>query len=159
VATTTIAGVMLARLGKAKPFGSVTQVGTIRLGKRTSDRVPLIRDFLPLASLEDLEFGAWDIFPDDAYEAAEHAKVLELDHLAPIKNELGRIRPMKGVFYPEWVKRLSGRHVKKGASKAEMVEELRADIRSFVRDAECARAVAVWCGSTEVHSLPAAVHQ
>jgi myo-inositol-1-phosphate synthase len=159
VATTTIAGVMLARTGRAKPFGSVSQIGTIRLGKRTSDRAPLIRDFLPLAKLEDLEFGAWDIFPEDAYEAAVHADVLRAEHLAAVKEELSRITPMKGVFYPEWVKRLSGTHVKRGASKAEMVEALREDIRTFVRDKGCSRAVAVWCGSTEVHSVPAAVHQ
>src|SRR5438270_334070 len=110
VATTFIAGVMLARRGLAEPVGSLTQNATIRLGKRTENRSPLIRDFVPLAGLDQLVFGGWDIFPDTAYEAADHAKVLETRHLEPIKDELSRIAPMKGVFYPEYVKRLNGTH-------------------------------------------------
>lgn len=150
VATTMIAGVLLARRGLADPIGSLTQMGTIRLGKRTDNQSPRIRDFLSLASLDDLVFGAWDIFPDNAYESAVHADVLTRDHLDPIKDELESIVPMAGVFYPEYVRRLHGTHVKTGANKAEMVEQLRADIRNFMKTNHCDRAVAVWCGSTEV---------
>lgn len=157
VSTTTMAGVFLARQGLAEPFGSITQMGTIRLGKRTDNRTPKIRDFLPLASLSQLAFGAWDIFPDNAYDAAQHANVLRQEHLRPIQRELEAIRPMKGAFSPEWVRRLMGTHVKNG-SKAELVEAIRQDIRTFMREHECERAVTVWCGSTEVHSVPGAVH-
>jgi myo-inositol-1-phosphate synthase len=159
VATTTMAGVFLARRGLAKPIGSVTQMGTIRLGKRTDERTPLIREFLPLAQLQDIEFGAWDIFEDDAYEAAVHAKVLDEKHLELVKDELKAVKPMKGVFYPEYVKRLHGTHVKEGRTKAEMVEQVRADIRRFLKDKGCSRAVAVWCGSTEIHAQPTKVHE
>src|SRR5229473_815128 len=110
VATTTIAGVMLARKGLGEPIGSLTQLGTIRLGRRTESRVPKIKDFVPLASLDQLEFGSWDIFPDNAYEAAVHASVLEPKHLESVRTELNRIQPMKGVFYPEYVRRLHGTH-------------------------------------------------
>jgi myo-inositol-1-phosphate synthase len=149
VATTTIAGVMLARQGKAAPIGSLTQMATIRMGKRTDRRTPKIRDFVPLAGLDQLEFGAWDIFPEDAYEAADHAHVLESKHLDAVKTDLQAIRPMSGAFYPGYVKRLSGTHVKTATSKASMVELLREDIRAFKRDRGCERLVAVWCGSTE----------
>jgi myo-inositol-1-phosphate synthase len=159
VATTTMAGVFLARRGLGKPIGSVTQMGTIRLGKRTDENTPFIRDFLPLTKLADIEFGAWDIFEDDAYEAAVHAKVLEDKHLELVKDELRAVKPMKGVFYPEYVKRLHGTHVKEGKTKADMVELVRADIRRFLQEKGCNRAVAVWCGSTEVHSLPGKVHE
>ena len=159
VATTTMAGVMLARRDEAKPIGSLTQLGAIRLGKRTDERTPRIKDFLPLAGLDQIEFGGWDIFPDDAYEAARHAKVLDAPHLDAVKDELSRVRPMKGVFYPEYVRRLHGTHMKTGANKAEMVEQLRADIREFKADRGCARAVAVWCGSTETFIAPADVHR
>ena len=151
VATTMIAGVLLARKGLGQPIGSLTQMGTIRLGKRTEGNAPAIREFLPLAKLDDLVFGAWDIFPDDAYESAVHADVLTRAHLDPIKEELEAIKPMAGVFYPEYVRRLNGTHVKQGAHKAEMVAQLREDIRNFKRDHGCDRAVAVWCGSTEVY--------
>jgi myo-inositol-1-phosphate synthase len=159
VATTFIAGCLLARRGLGKPIGSLTQLATVRLGKRTEGRTPRIQDLVPLAQLDQLEFGAWDIFPDDAFEAASHAKVLEASHLAPIADELRAIRPMPGVFYPEYVKRLSGTHVKAGKTKADMVEAVRDDIRRFVRDRGCARAVAVWCASTEVYVEPTDVHQ
>ena len=151
VATTMIAGVLLARKGLGQPIGSLTQMGTIRLGKSTEGNAPAIREFLPLAKLDDLVFGAWDIFPDDAYESAVHADVLTRAHLDPIKEELEAIKPMAGVFYPEYVRRLNGTHVKQGAHKAEMVAQLREDIRNFKRDHGCDRAVAVWCGSTEVY--------
>ncbi len=159
VATTTIAGVMLARRGLGVPIGSVTQLGTIRLGLRTENRVPKIKDFLPLAKLSDLAFGGWDIFPDDAYEAAKHAAVLEPRHFDAVRDELAAVRPMAGVFYPDYVKRLHGTHTKSAASKAEMVEKVRDDIRAFKKSSGASRAVAVWCGSTEIYIPEAAVHQ
>jgi myo-inositol-1-phosphate synthase len=158
VATTTIAGVFLTRQGKAAPVGSLTQMGTIRLGKRTDKRAPRIADFVPLASMDQLEFGGWDIFPENAFEAAEHAKVLERHHLDEVRSELGSVQPMKGVFYPGYVKRLHGTHVKSAATKADMVEQVREDIRTFKRDRGCDRLVAVWCGSTEVFLTPQPVH-
>ena len=159
VSTTLIAGVLLARKGLVKPVGALTQTGTIRLGKRTENRVPRISEFAPLAKLEDLVFGSWDLFPDNAYESAVHAKVLEAKDLDPIKDELSAIKPMKAVFYPEFVKRLSGTHVKTEATKFDMVEALRADIRNFIKDNGCSRAVCVWCGSTEIYLEPGPVHQ
>jgi myo-inositol-1-phosphate synthase len=159
VSTTTIAGVMLARRGLGAPIGSLTQMGTIRLGKRTDNRVPMIKDFLPLASLDQLEFGGWDLFPDNAYESAKHAAVLDGHHIEAVREELERIRPMSAVFYPEYVKRLHGTHVKKGETKADMVEQVRDDIRGFLKDRGCSRAVAVWCGSTEVYFPSSAVHE
>jgi myo-inositol-1-phosphate synthase len=158
VATTTIAGVLLARQGKAAPVGSLTQMGTIRLGKRTDKRAPKIADFVPLANMDQLEFGGWDIFPDNAFEAAEHAKVLERHHLDEVRGELGSILPMKGVFYPGYVKRLHGTHIKSAATKADMVEQVREDIRTFKKDRGCDRLVSVWCGSTEVYLTPQPVH-
>ncbi len=158
VSTTTIAGVMLARRGLGAPIGSLTQMGTIRLGKRTDNRVPMIKDFIPLASLDQLEFGSWDLFPDNAYEAAKHAAVLDSHHIEAVREELEQVRPMSAVFYPEYVKRLHGTHVKKGETKADMVEQVREDIRSFMKERGCSRAVAVWCGSTEVYFPPSAVH-
>ncbi|MBI3201250.1 MAG: inositol-3-phosphate synthase [Myxococcales bacterium] len=159
VATTFIAGCLLARKGIAQPVGSLTQMGTVRLGKRTDNRSPLIKEFVPLAALDDLVFGGWDIFPDNAYESAVHAAVLEQKHLDPIRAELEAIRPMPGVFYPEYVKRLHGTHVKTGTTKAEMVEKVREDIRGFMKQSGCSRAVAVWCGSTEIYIEQSAVHQ
>jgi myo-inositol-1-phosphate synthase len=159
VATTFIAGCMLARAGKATPIGSLTQLGTIRLGKRTEGRVPKISEFVPLAGLSDLEFAGWDLFPDDAYEAAEHARVLEQRHLDEVKGELSQVKPLKAVFYPEYVKRLHGTHVKQAQNKAEMVEAVRADIRNVLKSKGCDRAVAVWCGSTEIYVEADEVHQ
>ena len=159
VSTTMIAGTMLARKGLGVPIGSLTQMGTIRLGKRTDDRVPMIKDFLPLATLDQIAFGAWDLFPDNAYESAKHAEVLERRHIDAIREELELIQPMRAVFYPEYVRRLHGTHVKTGASKADMVEQLRGDIRGFIRDQGVSRAVAVWCGSTEIFIEPTDVHQ
>jgi len=158
VATTTIAGSLLARRGKALPVGSLTQMGTIRLGRRTEGRAPKISEFVPLASLDQLEFGGWDIFPDDAFAAAEHAKVLERHHLDEVKGELERVQPMKGVFYPGYVKRLHGTHTKTATSKADMVEQVRDDIRGFKRERACDRLVAVWCGSTEAFISAGPVH-
>jgi myo-inositol-1-phosphate synthase len=159
VSTTFIAGCMLSRRGTAPPIGSLTQMGTIRLGKRTDHRVPKISDFVPLAKLTDLEFCAWDLFPDNAYEAAAHANVLEAKHLDVVKEDLEKIVPKPAVFYPEYVKRLNGTHVKKAPTKADMVELLREDIRSFMKEKACGRAVAVWCGSTEIFIQASAVHQ
>ncbi len=159
VATTFIAGCMLAKKGLAEPVGSLTQLGTIRLGKRTDGRVPRLKDFAPLAALEDLEFASWDLFPENAYEAAATAQVLDSKHLDAVKDELSAIKPMEAVFYPEYVKRLHGTHVKKGKTKADMVEALRDDIRRVIKERGCSRAVAVWCGSTETYVEASAVHQ
>ncbi|MCU1246406.1 MAG: inositol-3-phosphate synthase, partial [Acidobacteria bacterium] len=158
VATTMMAGVFLARRGLGEPVGSLTQLGTIRLGKRTAALAPRISDFLPLASLDQLVFGAWDIFPEDGYQSALHADVLSREHLELVRDELQAVRPMPGVFYPEYVRKLTGTHVKSGGTKAEMVEQLRADIRNFLRDNGCNRAVAVWCGSTEIYVSANGVH-
>jgi myo-inositol-1-phosphate synthase len=158
VGTTFIAGCLLARRGLAPPVGSLTQMGTIRLGKRTDNKAPLIRDFVSLASLDDLVFGGWDLFPDNAYEAARTAEVLSTEHLSLIKEELEQIKPMPAVFFPEYVKRLRGENVKTQKSKWELAEAVREDIRNFKRVHELDRAVAVWCGSTEIHSEPGEVH-
>ena len=160
VATTFVAGCLLARAGKALPIGSLTQMGTIRLGKRTENRVPKISEFVPLAGLSDLVFAGWDLFPDDAYEAAKSANVLESRHLDLVKDELSQIKPMKAVFYPEYVKRLHGTHTKDSVgSKADMVEAVRQDIRQTLASTGATRGVAVWCGSTEVYIEPGEVHQ
>jgi myo-inositol-1-phosphate synthase len=159
VSTTLIAGVLLARRGLASPVGSLTQTGTLRLGKRTDNRTPRIKDFAPLAALEDIVFGSWDLFPDNALESAVHAQVLDSKHVDPIKDELAAIKPMTAAFYPEYVKRLHGTHVKTGATKADIVEQLRADIRTFIKSNGADRAVCVWCGSTEIFLEPTEVHQ
>ena len=159
VATTFIAGVELARRGHAKPFGSLTQQGTIRLGKRTENRSPRIHDFVPIAPMESIEFGAWDIFPDDAFTAATKAGVLSKDHLALVRDFLENIRPMTAVFDPGYVKKLDGPHVKRGASKMDLAEQLMADIDAFKRDRGVTRCVAVWCGSTETWRPTTEVHQ
>jgi myo-inositol-1-phosphate synthase len=159
VSTTLIAGVYLARKGLAAPVGSLTQTGTIRLGKRTDNRTPKIKDFAPLASLDDIVFGSWDLFSENALESAIHAEVLDSKHIDPIKDELAAVKPMTAAFYPEYVKRLSGTHVKAGANKAEIVEQLRADIRNFIKQSGADRAVCVWCGSTEIFLEPSEAHQ
>jgi myo-inositol-1-phosphate synthase len=159
VATTFIAGCLLARRGLGEPFGSVTQLGTIRLGKRNEGRVPRISEFVPLAGLSDLVFGAWDIFPDDALAVARQSGVLEERHILPIADELAKIVPMPGAFYQEDVKRLRATHQKTARNKAEMVEQLRDDIRRFKREQGVDRAVAVWCGSTERFVEAGEAHQ
>jgi myo-inositol-1-phosphate synthase len=159
VSTTLIAGVLLARKGLASPVGSLTQTGTIRLGKRTDNRTPKIKDFAPLAALDDIVFGSWDLFPENALESAVHAEVLDSKHIDPIKDELAAIKPMKAAFYPEYVKRLHGTHVKEGATKADIVEQLRADIRNFLKESGADRAVCVWCGSTEIYLEQSEAHQ
>lgn len=159
VATTFVAGCMLARKGIAEPVGSMTQLATIRLGKRTDDRTPYLKDFLPLASLDQLVFGGWDLFPDNAYESAINANVLSSEHLGAVREELEQVKAMPAVFYPEYVKRLHGTHVKNAKTKADMVEQLRQDIRDFKKAHGCERLVTVWCGSTEVYIEPGEVHQ
>ncbi len=159
VSTTFIAGVEAIKKGLAEPIGSLTQMGTIRLGKRTENRVPKIKDFVPLASLEDLVFGAWDIFEEDAYEAALHAGVLERELVNQLKAELQSVRPMKAVFDQHYVKRLNGTHIKEGANKMEMAEQLIEDIANFKRANECDRVVMIWCASTEVFMKPGREHE
>jgi myo-inositol-1-phosphate synthase len=159
VSTTFIAGCLLSRRGLGAPIGSLTQLATIRLGKRTENRTPHIKDFVPLAGLDQLVFGSWDLFTDNAYESAKHAEVLNPQHLEQVKDEMSKIKPMSAVFYPEYVKRLHGTNVKKAATKADMVEALREDIRRFKKDNGVSRAVAVWCGSTEIYLPPSEVHQ
>ncbi|MGB5812563.1 MAG: inositol-3-phosphate synthase [Polyangiales bacterium] len=158
VGTTFIAGTLLSRKGLGQPVGSLTQMGTLRLGKRTEKRTPLIRDFVPIAGMDDLVFGGWDLFKDNAYEAAVNADVLSSQHLDAVKDELSAIKPMEAVFFPEFVKRLKGENVKTGADKMELAEAVRADIRRFKKDNGLDRCVAVWCGSTEVHRDPTDVH-
>jgi myo-inositol-1-phosphate synthase len=158
VATTAIAGVYLARRGLASPIGSLTQMGTIRLGSRKSARSPRISDLVPLASMDDIVFGAWDIFPENAYESALDAKVLDRHHVDLVAEELQRVAPMQAVFDPAYVRRLEGSHVKRGG-KADLVEQVRDDIRQHVRRNECTRAVAVWCASTEVYQEQTEVHR
>jgi myo-inositol-1-phosphate synthase len=159
VSTTFVAGVEAIKKGLAKPIGSLTQMGTIRLGKRTEKRVPLIRDFVPLHKLEDLVFAAWDIFEDNAYEAAKKAGVLRPEHLEPLRAELEALRPMKAVFSREYVRKLDGPHVKQGKTKMELAEQLMEDIRKFKEEHKLERLVMIWCGSTEVYLAPGEVHQ
>ena len=158
VTTTFIAGVEAVKRGIAQPFGSLTQLATIRLGKRTEDRTPLVKDFVPLAGLDDLVVGGWDIFQDNAYEAALNAQVLDKTLLEQVKEPLEAIQPMKGVFYPEYVKRLHGTWVKDGGSKMDRAEMLMDDIRNFKASTGAARLVMIWCGSTEIFHEAAPVH-
>jgi myo-inositol-1-phosphate synthase len=158
VATTFVAGVELVRRGLGRPIGSLTQLQTIRLGKRSENRSPLIRDLVDLASLEDLEFAGWDIYPESAYEAASKAQVLRPDHLEPTKDFLRSIQPMPAAFDQNYVRRLSGTHVKAHKTLREQAEALREDIRMSLKKSGATRAVMVWCGSTEIYLRPAACH-
>jgi myo-inositol-1-phosphate synthase len=158
VATTFMAGVEAVRKGIAQPIGSLTQMGTIRLGKRTEGRSPKINKFVPLAGLKDLVFTGWDIFEEDAYESAIHAGVLEKELLKQIKPFLRSIRPRKAVFDRNYVKRLDGKHVKKGKNKMDLAEQLRQDIRDFKKRSGADRLVMIWCGSTEIFLQPGEVH-
>ena len=159
VATTFVAGIEAAREGLAKPIGSLTQMNTIRLGRRSDDNTPLIKDFVPLAGLEDLVFGAWDPIPDNGYDSAVNAGVLHKEnHLDPIKDFLSSIKPMRAAFSPEYVKKLDGTNKKTGTKK-EQAEEIRTDIRTFMEKHGCDRAVMVWCASTEVFLRPGAAHE
>ena len=159
VSTTFIAGVEAIKEGLAQPIGSLTQMGTVRLGKRTDNRVPKIKDFLPLASLKDLVFGAWDIFPDSAYDAAMHAGVLEKALLAKLKKPLQKIKPMKAVFDQTYVKRLSGENVKRGKNKLELAKQLIDEIADFKRKNKCDRLVMIWAASTEIFLKQHAVYR
>jgi myo-inositol-1-phosphate synthase len=158
VATTFMAGVEAIRRGISKPIGSLTQMGTVRLGKRTENRSPLIKEFLPIARLEDVVFAGWDLFPDDAYQAASKAGVLSDKHLAQLKDFLSGIRPMTSVFDQNFVKKLTGTHIKKGKSKMDLAEQVVADIQAVRKRENLDRMVMVWCGSTEAYRKPAAVH-
>ena len=159
VATTFIAGVEAIKKGLALPIGSLTQMGHIRLGKRTESRQPPVRDFVPLAKLPELVFGGWDIYADDCYEAAAHAKVLEPSLLRELEAPLRAVKPMPAVFDPAFVKRINGPNVKTGTSKRHLAEQLVADILKFQTDHDCTRAVVVWCASTEVYQELGPVHQ
>jgi myo-inositol-1-phosphate synthase len=158
VATTFMAGVESIRLGRSKPIGSLTQMATIRLGKRTDNRSPLIRDFIPLASLDDIVFGAWDPIPDDALTAARKAGVLDERDLAPIAGFLQGITPMPAVFDNHYVTRINGANVKQGKNKRALAEALRQDIRDFKATHALDRLVIVWCASTEIYLKPGPQH-
>ncbi len=159
VATTFIAGVEAIRSGLVQPVGSVTQTGTIRLGKRTDKRSPLVRDFVPLTELADIEFAGWDCFPDNCYEAAKKAGVLHSEHLAALKPFLETVAPWPAVFDQNYVKKLQATHVKTGQSKMDLAEQVMADIEGFKKARNLARLVMVWCGSTEIYKKETAVHQ
>src|SRR6266436_3160562 len=159
VSTTFIAGVAAVKKGIGQPVGSLTQMRTSRLGKLTDNRVRLIKDVVPLAKLEDLVFGAWDIFEDSAYEAAMHAGVLEKDLLKQLKAPLQKIKPMKAVFDQNYVKRLSGTNVKTGASKFKLAQQLIDEIAEWKRKNRCARVVMIWAASTEIFLKPHPVHK
>jgi myo-inositol-1-phosphate synthase len=159
VATTFIAGTLLARKGLAQPLGSITQMQRIRLGKRTNARFPLIKDFVPLADLRQLVFGGWDISRESAYETAIRSGVLPASTLEPVKKELGAIRPFPAVFDQRYVRKLDGVNVKKASNKMELAEAVIRDIENFKRRNRLKRAVMVWCGSTEVYMEPGKVHE
>ena len=159
VATTFMAGVELVRRGHSKPVGSLTQLGTIRLGKRTEGKSPKIQDFVKLASLNDIVFGGWDVFPDNAYQAAVKAGVLDAKDLDKVQKFLTKIKPMKAVFDQNYVKKLDGPHVKKGKNKFDLANQLREDIRAFKKTNKLDRVVIVWCGSTEIFLKAEDVHK
>ena len=159
VSTTFIAGALLIRKGLAPSIGSLAERGTVRLGKRNEGRSPLIKDFVPLASLDDLVFGCWDIFEDDGFEAATTAGVIESSLLEQVRPELEAIRPWPAVFDQRYVKRLMGTNVKTGATKRDLAEQVRADIRAFREEHGLARLVMIWCGSTEIFMTPTPEHE
>ena len=159
VATTFVAGVEAVRKGIAKPIGSLTQMGTVRLGKRTDARSPKIKEFVPLAGLDDLVFTGWDIFEDDMYSAAKNAGVLDRELLDQVRPLLGSIKPRKAVFDHNYVKKIDGPNIKKGKNKMDLAEQVRADIRDFKKTSGAARLITIWCGSTESYIEPTAAHQ
>ena len=159
VSTTFMAGVELVRRGESVPVGSLTQLGTVRLGKRTEGRTPKIKDLVPLAKLDDLVFGGWDVFPDDAYQAAVKAGVLDAKDLTKVQKFLKTIKPMKAAFDQNFVKNLQGTNVKKGKTKFDLAEQIREDIRDFKKKNKCDRLVMVWCASTEVFLKAEDVHK
>lgn len=159
VATTFIAGVLAVKKGIGSPIGSYTQMGTIRLGKRTENRNPRVKDFVPLANLNDIVFGGWDAYSDNAYDAAMKAGVLEKDLVNQLKDELSAIKPMKAVFDNAYVKNIKANNVKSAKTKMDLANELMADIENFKKTNNCDRLVIVWCGSTEVYIQESEVHQ
>ena len=160
VASTFVAGVEAVRRGMAQPIGSVTQMQTIRLGKRTEGRSPLVRDLVPLAGLEDLVFGAWDPLPDDGYQSALKAGVLDKhEHVNPLKDFLEQIKPMPAAFDTHYVKKLDGPNVKQGKNKRDLAEQICEDIRRFKSESGAERLVMVWCGSTEIFIRPGRAHE
>src|ERR1035437_6337813 len=159
VATTMIAGVEAIRRKLALPIGSMTQMGTIRLGKRTEKSVPQIKDFVPLASLDDLVFGSWDLFTDNAYEAALKAGVIDSRLIEQLKDFLEKIQPMPAAFEQTWVKRLHPNNLKTGKTKMDLAEQIMEDIRQFKKSSGADRLVMIWCASTEVFIEPQPVHQ
>jgi len=159
VATTFMAGVEAIRRQLGRPIGSLTQMGTIRLGKRPEKRAPAIKDFIPLAGLDDLVFGGWDLFKDNSYEAALKAGVLERTLLDQVKDFLSGIRPMPAVFQQKFVKKLHGENVKKGKTKKDLAEQVADDIQNFRKTSGASRLIMIWCGSTETYLKPGAVHQ
>jgi myo-inositol-1-phosphate synthase len=159
VATTFVAGTLSVRRGYGQPIGSLTQLGTIRIGERANNDFPLIKDFIPLADLNDLVIGGWDIRPDNCYESAKQAKVLLDKDLDPIAKELENIEPMKAVFDRYYVKNLVGTHVKQGKNKHVLMEQLRDDIRQFKAENDLSRLVVIWCGSTEIYMPVGEVHK
>jgi myo-inositol-1-phosphate synthase len=159
VATTFVAGVEAIRRGMASPIGSLTQMGTVRLGKRTDGRSPKINEFVPLAGLNDLVFTGWDPFPDDMYTAARKAGVLERELLDKVKPFLSSVKPLPAVFDRNYVKKLDGHHVKKGKNKMDLAEQVRADMRDFQKRSGASRLITMWCGSTEIFLQPTAAHQ
>jgi myo-inositol-1-phosphate synthase len=158
VTTTLLAGVFSSRKGLARPLGSVTQTGKIRLGKRTEKRMVPVKEFVPLANLQDMVFGGWDIFPDTAYQAASRARVLERAHIDAVKEEMDSVVPMKAVFDKNYVKRLDGPHVKTGKNKMDLAEQVMADIESFKTKNKVNRVVMCWAASTEAYHQTSKVH-
>jgi myo-inositol-1-phosphate synthase len=159
VSTTFIIGVEAIRKGLGEPIGSLTQMGTIRLGKRTAKRSPRIKDFVPLASLDKLVFGGWDIYNENVYEAAVNARVLDRSLLDAVKDRIEHIRPMKAVFDRSYVKRLEGKHVKRGKTKLDLARQLMDDIARFKKEQGCSRMLMIWCASTEVFTKLQPVHE
>ncbi len=158
VATTLIAGVEAVKKGISQPIGSLTQMGNIRLGKRTENRYPKIKEFVPLADFNDLVFGGWDVYEDNVYEAATTAQVLDKDLLAAVKEELEAIVPMKAAFDKDYARNLDGNHIKEG-TRLELAQAVMADIQKFQQEKNCSRIVLIWCGSTEVYFEESDIHQ
>lgn len=159
VATTTIAGVVAVNKGLSEPVGSLTQIGRMRVGKRTQKNNPLIKEVVPIHPLKDVVFGGWDIYEDNVYESAVHAEVLDKKLLDQLKPQLSKIKPMRAVFDPMYVKRLDGKFVKKGKTKMDLAKAIMKDIETFKKENKCDRLVMVWCGSTEIYIQESAVHQ
>src|SRR5947207_5542893 len=159
VATKFVAGVEAVRKGISSPIGSLTQMGTVRVGKRTEGKFPKVKEFVPLAGLDDLVFTGWDPFEDDMYTAAKKAGVLEKELLDQVKPFLSTVKPRPAVFDHNYVKKLDGHHVKKGKTKMDLAEQVRADIGDFKKSSGAARLITIWCGSTEIFLQPTAAHQ